>query len=318
MQIETTVIGSFPRLNRPLHEAMEYYAKLQTPYVDVISDAEQRADMITYFEQIDGLKRRPDKKFEIVGKINPLDNVDDFYKIVDFKEVRSILDSLNKRNVKVKITLTGPITLGMTCALGGVQHYENLVSKELYSDLSEALLPIAYRALELGAYLQVDEPGVSSGYVSPEYANEILEPFFSSLPDAAIDEGRVSMHLCGRISKRLYPQLLDLDCGILSLEFSGKKGRENIPIISSKSLKEHHKKLGIGFMSNVEVEDRLDSLATLYIVGARAGPENIAFLHPGCGFASTPPENVKPILKNMKRTSDAFIQRLDDFTQALA
>jgi methionine synthase II (cobalamin-independent) len=158
--------------------------------------------------------------------------------------------------------------------------------------------------------LQIDEPVLSMGCVRPELAKNVLNRLVAPLPSSAIDKGRVSIHACGPI-KRVYNEvLLGLDIPVLSLGFSGEKERGNIDVISRKSLEDSQKKLGVGFVSNVAVEDVKTSLERLASVAQTAGRENIACVHPDCGFGLTPPEKVRPILENMKRASDAFIQSL--------
>ena len=106
MPIEKTVVGSFPQSSRPLEEAIREVVDLQLAYgIDLITDGELRKNMIQYFEQIPGLERLDDG-LKIVGKIEPIkrDKVDEFYKINDYRKVKSILESLGKENVKIKIT----------------------------------------------------------------------------------------------------------------------------------------------------------------------------------------------------------------------
>ena len=314
MSIERTVIGSFPRWADSLEKAIEEVVSLQLHYgIDVITDGEQRGGMIEYFEQIPGLERI-DGKLKIVGKIEPMDDIDGFYKIKDYKKVKAILESQEKNDVKVKITLTGPITLGISCMstdMKSAMKFYNVKDREaLYSDCSYALLPLVKRALDIGAYVQFDEPGF--GFTSPEPAKEVLNDLVSHLPSSAIEEEKISIHVCGSIGgiAKLYDELLDLDFSILSLAFSGKEERNNIDVISRKSLEEHKKRLGVGFISNIEIEDDKIALERLTNIAQKIGVENIAYIHPDCGFGSTSPKKVRPILENMKKASDVFTQSL--------
>ena len=179
MSIERTVIGSFPRQldSYSLIKDIRKVVDLQLAYdIDIITDGEQRGGMIEYFEQIPGLGKT-DGSLKIVGKIRPMDNLDNFHKFFDYKMVKSYLASRNREDIKVKITLTGPITLGFTCAFGGIRHYKNYRDERLYSDLSEALIPLAEKSLDIGGHLQIDEPGVSGRYVSPKFARKFLYKF---------------------------------------------------------------------------------------------------------------------------------------------
>ena len=305
MVIKRTTIGSFPRGEKPLETAIRDIIDLQMKYgIDMITDGEQRADMITYFEQIPGLIRG-NRGLSVSGKIKPMDDSDDFFKIKDYRWVQSILDELNRRGVKTKITLTGPVTLGMTSAMGGLSGYNNMRDPSLYLDCADALLPLAIRALEVGAHLQIDEPGLSARFESPRY----LERLLSALPDSAIDEGRVSLHVCGSVGK-IFSELMDLSVNIFSFGFSRAQESKNIEMISTESLREG-KMLGVGFISNTFLEGFDTTLNRLQRIAGIVGSDNIAYIHPDCGFGSTSPELVEPILRNMKETSDVFLRSLE-------
>ena len=102
MPIETTVIGSFPKSNSSFENALREIVDLQLSCgIDLITDGELRSNMIQYFEQIPGLERLGDG-LRIVGKIEPMerDRVDEFYKINDYRRVRSILKNSRKKECK--------------------------------------------------------------------------------------------------------------------------------------------------------------------------------------------------------------------------
>jgi 5-methyltetrahydropteroyltriglutamate--homocysteine methyltransferase len=315
MPIEMTVVGSFPISDSPLEKAIREIVDLQLYYgIDVITDGELRSNMIQYFEQIPGLERLGDG-LRIVGKIEPIerDRIDEFYKIKDYKTVKSILESLGKESVKIKITITGPMTLGTTCALADIEntleHYDLDEEEALYSDFSRALLPLAERALNIGAYVQIDEPLLSTGQISLESAEKILRDFALRLPSFSIEEEKVSWHVCGSIKSvpNLYDVLLGLDVPILSLGFSGEKEKENFDVISKVSLEERGKKLAAGFISNVNVEDERIIMKRYNKIEENAGRQNIRYIHPDCGFRMTPPEKVRLILEKMKRVADTIV-----------
>jgi len=312
MTIERTVIGSFPRTliirnNYSLEQAIEYFIDLQLDCgIDIITDGEQRGHMIEYYEQIPGFERT-ERSLKIAGKIKPIDDPDNFHKISDYKKVKLYLSSIGKDRVKVKIPFAGPITLGFESAYEGLTHYKNIGDQEIYSDTADAISLLAQRAIELGAHVQIDEPGLSAGCTSPRFAKEILNRLFNSLPDSAIDQNKVILHCCGSTKKfGLYNELLELDVGVLSLAFSGEKERENFDIVTRKSLEAKQKKLGAGFVLNTETEDEQTTANRLKQITQNVGIENIACVHPDCGFGETPLEKVRPILENMKKISDEF------------
>jgi len=314
MQIEKTVIGSFPKLRRPLEEALREVVELQLRYgVDLIADGEQRANMIQYFEQIPGTEK-VGSSLRIVGKINPLksDKLDEFYKIKDNLTVQSILKSMRKQ-AKTKITLTGPMTLGTIIASTDInsaaEHYDLDQEETLFTDFSNALLPIVDKALSVGACVQVDEPSLSTGQVNVKTAEKILRDFSRRLPADAIKEEKVSCHVCGSIRSvaGLYESLLGLDIPILSFGFSGEAERENFDVVSKASLEQHGKKLGAGFISNVIVEDDGVILERLKRIGEIVGRENIKYIHPDCGFCLTPLKKVRVILEKMQKIDATII-----------
>jgi 5-methyltetrahydropteroyltriglutamate--homocysteine methyltransferase len=305
-----TVIGSFPQREHTKaysHEkAIQEVVELQLRYgIDIVTDGEQREDLIGYFEQIPGLKKI-DKRLGIVGKIEPMENPNEFYKILDSKLVRSYLEHLNRNDVKIKIPITGPITLGVTSALAGLDYYKNILDQRIYSDCSEALTPLAKKVLHVGAYLQIDEPGLSGGYVSPKIAGDILKDFFSFIPDSVIDEGRVSLHVCGAVRDVFYKELLRLNLGIISLAFSGAQESKNIEVVTKESLQDNGKKLAAGFISNIAYEEKDVALKRLYTIAEKVGRENLAQVHPDCGFGGTDPNLVELILRTMEKATDEF------------
>ncbi|MDQ1278811.1 MAG: 5-methyltetrahydropteroyltriglutamate--homocysteine methyltransferase [Thermoproteota archaeon] len=312
MRMKRTVVGSFPpEENMLLERAIRNVVDLQLEYgIDVVTDGEQRGNMIEYFEQIPGLEKT-NGKLRIAGKIRPMTQLEDFYKISDYKKVKSYLDSLGRTDVGIKVTLTGPITLGFSSVMNGLNYYDGIRDERIYSDMSQALLPLAQKALDIGAYLQIDEPGLSARFVSPRFAKKFVNELLSGIHDSLINEDRVSLHVCGSINNsKLYGELLDLNVGVLSFGFSGKEEKRNIEIIKRKDFEDHHKRLGAGFISNLIVEDEKIALERLTRISKIVGVENIVYLHPDCGFGSTPKQNVKPILENMEKTSDTFIRSL--------
>jgi len=315
MPIETMVVGSFPKSKNPLEDAIREVVDLQLRYdIDIVTDGELRGNMIQYFDQIPGLERSGEG-LRIAGKVEPAgrDEVDAFTKIEDYRLVKSILKTMGKEHVKAKVEITGPMTLGTICASTDVEstvkHYDLEEEEVLFSDFSSALLPVVNRALEIGAYVQIDEPLLSTGQVSVESARKILKAFASHLPSSSIDEGKVLCHVCGSIKSvaGLYDVLLSLGIPVLSLGFSGEKERDNFDVISRASFEEHGKKLGAGFISNISAEEESVVFARYKRIEEIVGRENIRYVHPDCGFRLTPPEKVRTILERMKTVADKIV-----------
>ena len=75
-------------------------------------------------------------------------------------------------------------------------------------------------------------------------------------------------------------------------------------------MEDYGKKLGAGFISNVKVESVETVFRRLRRIAEKVGVENIAFVHPDCGFRETPPNIVEEILATMKKASEEFIKSL--------
>ena len=103
MCLQTSVVGSFPRLDDSLDQAIEKVVNLQLDYeIDIITDGEQRGSMISYFEQLEGLEKVGDS-LRIVEKVRTMnDELDKFYKIADYKKVKEIIGIKNKQETKIK------------------------------------------------------------------------------------------------------------------------------------------------------------------------------------------------------------------------
>lgn len=305
-----TVIGSFPSrmAELGLDGAIKWAVDLQLKYgIQVVTDGEQRGNIIDYFEQVPGLGRRFGRP-AIIGRIKPVEDLDDFPKISDCRRVLEYLRGLGAKDVEVKVTVTGPVTLGFTYGMGGLGPYSSVLDEKLYLDLAYALTPVIEKAVKMGCYIQVDEPGLAGRFLPPKIAGHILDEFFSN-----IKSGKgVTLHVCGSLSNvpNLYDTLLMLRVDVLSLAFSGKKEEKNLQLISREAFEEHGKKLGAGFISNIEIEPVEKALERLRIISSKIGIENIAYLHPDCGFRETPLGLVEKILTNMREASEIFLREI--------
>lgn len=77
--------------------------------------------------------------------------------VSDGEQRTDIINYFNLRDVKVKVSITGPITLGFACAYTGVEHYNGMRDMRLYSDFASALKPLATAIAKTGCYVQIDE-----------------------------------------------------------------------------------------------------------------------------------------------------------------
>ncbi|WP_455370097.1 hypothetical protein [[Eubacterium] cellulosolvens] len=308
MALKKTVIGSFPKLQIPIEEAIKEIIDLQLRNkIDIISDGEQRTDMITYFEDIPGLTPTP-KGLSVGSKITPNEDPSKTLKIRDFKYAQDYVRELNINDVFLKTAITGPITLGLTCATSGLKYYSGFNDQNLYQDLSEALRPIISELLRQGSFVQLDEPGLSAGYMEPIRALDILKNLISQVSCEKKYPESLSVHVCGSLerSPKLLEGLLELnDLDVVSLGFSGPKEQRNVKLIS-KSLFHEKARLGLGCVYNLaisenDVDETQKILERINEISSRIGNENIAYVHPDCSLRNVTPSVAELILERLSR-----------------
>jgi methionine synthase II (cobalamin-independent) len=301
----TTTIGSLSRFGDDLNESIDEAIKFQLAHgLDIISDGEQRTDMISYFaESFEGLGVENGVPV-ILGRISLKNGPESFSKVKDLKYIRSKFPDL-----RVKIAITGPTTLGMTCGSRKIKsHYRSLVDFSLYEDISESLAPIAKAIVDAGASVQIDEPFLSQGYRDLEARVKLLDRIASGIP-----RHKVSTHICGYVGGHgVVDHLLKLEnVSTLSFAFAGRIEKPNISHISRKAFEDNDKKLGAGCatvtpMIESEVNTPDQVTGKLGEVAGRVGRDNIAYAHPDCGMRATSKSLVPIILSNMRAGVDQF------------
>ena len=297
-----TVIGSFPPRKLPLQKAIEWVVDLQLAHdIDVVSDGEQRADMIGYFRSLPGLGVKPTGPY-VKSRVMPWVDLETFTKFQDLRFVKDYLRSKNREDVKVKVSITGPITLGFACACNGVEHYSGIGDMRLYSDFAYALRPLVEEIAKTDCYVQIDEPSLSIRVMEASQAVKIVNKTLSGLPGSIYEKGKLVVHVCGSLTEPLFSDLMGLDTPVLSLAFSAPNVRKNVEAISKSTLNSHGKRLGVGCVSvqakKKEEVETLDSVVQrLKTIGDKIGEEQIAFLHPDCGLRGTGEDAVEPILE---------------------
>jgi len=303
--LKTTTIGSLFRFDPDLHKSIDEAVEFQQGCrLDILSDGEQRTDMISYFaESFDGLGVE-DGIPVVSGKIALKNGPEEFSKVKDLKYIKSKHPDLN-----VKVAITGPTTLGMTCGSRKIKsHYKNLLDFRLYEDIAEALTPIARSIVDAGALVQLDEPFLSQGYRDLEARVKLLDRIADGL-----HRDRVSTHVCGYVGGHgAVDHLLKLEhVSTLSFAFAGRVEKPNIAHISRKAFEDDGKKLGAGCisvtpLSENEVDTPEQVASKLGEIAAKVGRENIAYAHPDCGMRATNKSLVPIILRNMRAGVDLF------------
>lgn len=309
-----TVVGSFPPKKLPLEKATKWAVDLQLNHdLDIVSDGEQRTDMISYFSSLPGLGMKSHGPY-IKSQILPLEDPKSHAKLEDLRSVKDYLKQKGREDVKVKVSITGPITLGFACACNGVGYYSGLTDKRLYSDFALALKPLVEEAAKTDCYVQIDEPSLSIRVMEGSQAVKIVNQTISSLPNSIRDKEKLIVHVCGSLTDSLFRDLMSLDAPILSLAFSAPRVRANLDVVSKSLLVSNGKKLGLGCVSvqankKEEVESFEQVVQRLEIARNRLGEEQIALLHPDCGMRPTGEDAVEPILNLVASSAKYFEEK---------
>ncbi len=315
MDFLKAVVGSFPPKKLALEDAIKWVVDIQLKHrMDLISDGEQRSDMMNYFGSLPGLGTRSGGPY-VRSKVLPLEDPESFVKLTDLQFVRDYLRSRGREDVKVKVSVTGPISLGFSCAYNGLEYYSSIRDMRLYSDFAQALNPLIGEIARTGCFVQIDEPSLSARVMDSREAVKVVNEALSGLPTTLYDEGMLSVHICGALTESLFKDFMDLDVPILSLAFSAPNVRKNLEVISKPILQSAGKKLGVGCVSvQVTRKEEVDSLDTvlerLSIVRDRIGREMIAYLHPDCGLRPTGEDAVEPILERLASSADLLEQNM--------
>ena len=304
-RLTTTTIGSLFRFNPDLQNSIEGALQFQLEHgIDILSDGEQRADMVAYFaESFEGLGVENGTPV-VLGGISLKNGPEEFSKVKDLEFVRT-----RHPDLRIKVAITGPTTLGMTCGSRRIKsHYKNIMDFSLYEDIAVALAPIAKAITDRGAYVQIDEPFLSQGYRDLEARVGLIDNIANGLP-----REKVSVHVCGFVGGHgVVDRLLDLEnVSVLSFAFAGRTEQRNIEHVSRKGFEDGDKKLGAGCiavtaLSEAEVNYPDVVAAKLKDIASKVGKENIAYAHPDCGMRATNKSLVPIILNNMRAGVDLF------------
>lgn len=273
--LQTTVIGSFPRL-----EDMDFRDNIILAVesqikagISLISDGQTRANMITYFaEHARGFELRGDQWF-ITDRI---EHDGESVAAQDLSWVKKYLqEKYGEKAPLLKGIVTGPITMIMS-GLIKTKEYKGYRDPELYNDMGRFVNTEAQLQLEAGVdIIQIDEPYYSVG-APMDLAKEAVRIGRQNI------EKPVHLHVCGNITK-VFDTLLDFPVDVLSHAFAGDP--ENFTVISEEKLVKSKKKLGVGCVRSdtSELEEVPSIVELLRKAIELAGKENI-IAHPDCGL----------------------------------
>lgn len=305
MRLKRTVIGSFPRLAENDEDAFASAVALQQRYgIDLLSDGEQRGDMIIYLARaIPGLAVQNNVP-KVVGKISPPEDPKKVHKISDYFMLKK-----KYPDVSFKVTLTGPTTLAISCGSKGLsKDYGSYVDFSLTQDIAEAVKAIVKPLIDAKAHIQIDEPILSQGFRDLRERIGLIDYVLEGA-----DPELCATHICGWLGRQ--PVLQELskleNLTVLSHAFSALQEKENVKLLSRRLFEDGGKKLGAGVISvspihehDIEkpeaVRKRIETIAEI------VGEENIAFLHPDCGLGATRKEYVEGILDAFHRGCELY------------
>lgn len=305
MRLTTTVIGSLPRLHEDLGTSIRLAVDLQVKAgIDIVSDGEQRTDMLSYLSNSMHGVVTVDEKICLTGRIKPVANIEESFRIMDFLEARRHIVEKGYSN-SLKIGITGPITFGFSAAMRNAAPYGNVMNIELYNDVALVVNRVARLIQSYEGLTQIDEPGVSAGFLDPD---RILGPL--NIATEGLDPNLTSIHVCGKLGAKTIKSLsMVKNANVLSLEFAGSPG--NIDLLSRSIMDENRKKIGVGCIkTNVLSKDDLttteSAVEIMRMVASKIDVESIAYIHPDCGLRRTKHNLAFKILENLVDASKAF------------
>ena len=308
MKVLKAVIGSLPRLDSNDLRAFDEAVKLQERCgIDLLSDGEQRGDMIFYLAQsIPGLAVEGGHPI-VSGKVSPPEDPMKVHKVKDYFLLKS-----KYPDVTFKVSLTGPTTLAIGAGSKKTADcYKNYVDPVLTADLAAALKEIVKPLKRAKAFLQIDEPFFSQGFRDLGERIRLVDSILEGYPRELC-----SIHVCGWLGRQ--PVLQELakmeNVEILSHAFSTGLERDNVKLLKKSLFEDSGKKLGAGIISvsplkeeDIEspktVSDRLGSIAS------KIGTDNIGFVHPDCGLRATRSDLVEGVLCNFSEGVKLFEKR---------
>jgi methionine synthase II (cobalamin-independent) len=266
--------------------------------------------MIGYFGSFSGLGTRSRGPC-VESRVLPSEDPRSYIKIRDWQFMSDYLEAQGRRDVRTKITVTGPVTLAFSCAMDGLKYYSSVVDARLYSDFADALNPLILEIARTGCYVQVDEPSLSARVMDSKEAVKVVNQSLCGLPSELYEREKLSVHICGELNGELFTDLMKLDVPVLSLAFSSPNVSRNLGVVSRRVLIAKQKKLGVGCVSvQASKEEQVDKpdvvLKRLETVVQRIGKDRIAFLHPDCGLRNTGEEALEPILKRLSSSAEAL------------
>jgi len=181
-------------------------------------------------------------------------------------------------NKGVKGIITGPSTIIHSSRITSFYKNKDDAIIDLAHSLKHEVDAIADKVKP--AYIQVDEPFLSTGMVNMDIAREAMDILKKDL------KVPLAMHVCGTIN-RVYKDLARFNVDILDFEFAGND--VNFDVLKNNFELFENKKIGFGCIDSSKNEmDSYDETNELIAKGINLiGLDNI-LLDPDCGLRRAP------------------------------
>lgn len=295
-------ISSFLGSHDPYHRALEIAVQDQVEAgVNLISDGQVRGSMVELFarsipgmEYTEGISR-------INKKINPVINsigASDLKKALkianslepSFKKSANILrgNEFAKDVYGVKGIITGPTTMVLSSRIEGF--YRQKDRSQTIMDMARVMKKEALDLQNAGAaYIQVDEPFLSTGMADLKIAYQAMEIIGQELKIP------LAMHVCGDISN-VISEILKFPVDILDFEFAGN--HTNLSLLENVDL--GVKKIGFGCIDTKALQvESTEEIYRLINKGMDMIGDEKMIIDPDCGMRMLNRESSLQKLKNM-------------------
>ena len=313
--MKSTVVGSFPveegspsnfkdkLLNSfgaydPFKEAIKASVISQLDAgVDIISDGQVRGDMVSIFTKyIPGMKIE-DGNTVIVSKItNPIREISVNDLLYAKKVMKDYYNGSIPEGKGIKGIITGPNTIVHSSR---IQYF--------YKNREDAIIDLAHSLkYEVNAivrrvkpaYIQIDEPFLSTGMVDMKTAREAIDIIHDDL------KVPLAMHVCGILSDA-FKDISKFNVDILDFEFAGNN--VNLGVLEKNASLLEGKKLGFGCVDSSvnEVDDIADVENLVCKAIEIVGKDNL-LLDPDCGLRRAPKDVAFKKLQLMNQIKDKY------------
>ena len=313
--MKSTVVGSFPvevkkatsTKNKllsvfgaydPFKESIKETVTAQLDAgIDIISDGQVRGDMVSIFTKyIPGMKIE-DGNTVIVSKIRkPTQEIS----VKDLQFAKKVMNEYYDGNIPedkgIKGIITGPNT---------IVHSSRIQS--FYKNKEDAIIDLAHSLkFEVDAivekvkpaYIQIDEPFLSTGMVDMKVASEAIDILHENL------EIPLAMHVCGTLNNA-FKDLTKFNVDILDMEFAGNN--VNINVLEENKNLVYNKIIGFGCVdSSVNEVDKIEDVDDLVVRAINAVGRDNLILDPDCGLRRAPRDVAFQKLKILNQVKDKY------------